>query len=246
MATDIAPELYAKIQADFKAGVNNNKGVQTIMRRILKGKATQADMTDLAERFGREASKALRGNILLSELPNQTLYWNIAERTIQPLLIEAYNNVNYYAVIQQDYADRAVGLSIRVVRGARPEARARQVMEMAVNSVTQEELRNALTDPAITAVRKFYDDFQMENAKLRDELGLETTVVRVYDGVGLKGGSEPCEWCISREGVYSCADAMDNGIFERHPGCGCTIEYHTSKGVDVQTDWTTNAWESRS
>lgn len=246
MATDIAPELYAKIQADFKAGVNNNKGVQTIMRRILKGKATQADMTDLAERLGREASKALRGNILLSELPNQTLYWNIAERTIQPLLIEAYNNVNYYAVIQQDYADRAVGLSIRVVRGARPEARARQVMEMAVNSVTQEELRNALTDPAITAVRKFYDDFQMENAKLRDELGLETTVVRVYDGVGLKGGSEPCEWCISREGVYSCADAMDNGIFERHPGCGCTIEYHTSKGVDVQTDWTTNAWESRS
>ena len=230
MATDIAPELYAKIQADFKAGVNNNKGVQTIMRRILKGKATQADMTDLAERFGREASKALRGNILLSELPNQTLYWNIAERTIQPLLIEAYNNVNYYAVIQQDYADRAVGLSIRVVRGARPEARARQVMEMAVNSVTQEELRNALTDPTITAVRKFYDDFQMENAKLRDELGLETTVVRVYDGVGLKGGSEPCEWCISREGVYSCADAMDNGVFERHPGCGCTIEYHTSKG----------------
>lgn len=246
MATDIAPELYEKIQADFKAGVNGNKGVQSIMRRVIKGKATQSDMTDLAERFGREASKALRGNILLSELPNQTLYWNIAERTIQLLLIEAYNNVNYYAVIQQDFADRAAGLSIRVVKGARPEERARQVMEMAVNSVTQEELRNALTDPTITAVRKFYDDFQMENAKLRDELGLETTVIRMYDGVGLKGGSEPCEWCISREGVYSCADAMDNGVFERHPGCGCTIEYHTSRGVDVQTDWRTNTWESRS
>lgn len=246
MATDIAPELYEKIQADFKSGVNGNKGVQSIMRRVIKGKASQGDMTDLAERFGREASKALRGNILLSELPNQTLYWNIAERTIQPLLIEAYNNVNYYAVIQQDFADRAAGLSIRVVKGARPEERARQVMEMAVNSVTQEELRNALTDPTITAVRKFYDDFQMENAKLRDELGLETTVVRVYDGVGLKGGAEPCEWCISREGVYSYADAVDNGVFERHPGCGCTIEYHTSRGVDVQTDWRTNTWESRS
>lgn len=245
MATDIAPELYEKIQADFKAGVNSNKGVQSIMRRILKGKATQADMTELAERFGEEASKALRGNLILSELPNQTLYWNIAERTIQPLLLEAYNNVNYYAVIQQDFADRDVGLSIRVVRGARPEDRARQVMEMAVNSVTQEELRNALTDPTITAVRKFYDDFQHENARLRDELGLETTVVRLYDGVGLKGGSEPCEWCISREGVYSYEDAVANGVFERHPGCGCTIEYHTSRGAQIQTDWTTNTWESR-
>lgn len=245
MATDIAPELFEKIQADFKAGVNGNQGVQRIMRKVLKGKATQTDMTDLAERFGREASKALRGNLLLSELPNQTLYWNIAERTIQPLLIEAYNNVNYYAVIQQDMADRAAGLSIRVVRGARPADRARQVMEMAVNSVTQEELRNALTDPTITAVRKYYDDFQKENARLRNELGLETTVVRVYDGVGLKGGKEPCEWCISREGVYSYEDAVANGVFERHPGCGCTIEYHTSKGVQTQTDWTTNTWESR-
>lgn len=245
MATDIAPELYEKIQADFKAGVNGNAGVQRVMKKVLKGKATQEDMSDLAERFGREASKALRGNLTLAEMPNQTLYWNIAERTIQPLLIEAYNNVNYYATIQQDFADRAAGLSIRVARGARPEDRARQVMEMAVNSVTQEELRNALTDPTITAVRKYYDDFQKENARLRNELGLETTVVRVYDGVGLKGGKEPCEWCISREGAYSYEDAVSNGVFERHPGCGCSIEYHTSRGVEVQTDWTTNTWESR-
>lgn len=245
MATDIAPELYEKIQTDFKAGVDGNAGVQRIMKRVLKGKATQADMSDLAERFGREASKALRGNLILAEMPNQTLYWNIAERTIQPLLIEAYNNVNYYATVQQDFADRAAGLSIKVVRGARPEDRARQVMEMAVNSVTQEELRNALTDPTITAVRKYYDDFQKENARLRNELGLETTVVRVYDGVGLKGGKEPCEWCISREGAYSYEDAVSNGVFERHPGCGCTIEYHTRRGVEVQTDWITNTWESR-
>ena len=87
---------------------------------------------------------------------------------------------------------------------------------------------------------------EKENARLRNELGLETTVVRVYDGVGLKGGKEPCEWCISREGVYSYEDAVANGVFERHPGCGCTIEYHTSKGVQTQTDWTTNTWESRS
>ena len=116
-------------------------------------------------------------------------------------------------------------------------------MQMAVDSITQDELNNALTDPTITAVQKYYDDFQRENAQLRAELGLETTVVRVYDGVGLKGGKEPCQWCMDREGVWTYDEAISNGVFERHPGCGCTIEYHTSKGTQRQTDWTTNTWE---
>lgn len=244
MSTDIAPEIYENIQADFKAGVNGNKTVQKAMRTIIRGKGSQKTMTTLAEQFGREASRALRGNLILSQLPNQTLYWNIAERTIQPLLIQAYKTVNYYATIQQDWSDKRAGLGVKILQGTNPVSRALTVMEMAVNSVTQDELRNALTDPTITAVRKYYDDFQAENMRLRNEMGLETTVVRVYDGVGLKGGKEPCEWCISREGVYSYEDAVANGVFERHPGCGCTIEYHTSAGSERQSDWTTNTWES--
>lgn len=246
MAVDIGPELYEKIQADFKSGVNMNVAIQKIMRKVAKGKANQSDMARLSEQLGKEASKALKWNMTLSEMPNETLYWNVAESTIQPLLIKAWENVNYYARIQQSFADKADKISVKITNGPNPIDRAKQVMNMAVNCVTQEELDNALTDPTITAVRKFYDDFQRENAKLRNELGLETTVVRVYDGVGLHDGKTPCEWCISREGAYSYRDAIDNGVFERHPGCGCLIEYHTSKGVDVQTDWTTNTWESRS
>lgn len=245
MAVDIGPELYEAIQADFKAGVNMNIGIQKIMKKVMNGKATQTDMSNLSNLFGREASKALKRSLVLAELPNETLYWNIAESTIQPLLVKAWENVNHYATIQQGFADEKSGIAIKITEGLNPTERARQVMNMAVNCATQEELDNALTDPTITAVRKFYDDFQKENMRLRNELGLETTVVRVYDGKGLHNGKTPCDWCISREGAYSYQDAVSNGVFERHPGCGCMIEYHTSKGVDVQTDWTTNTWESR-
>lgn len=233
MAVDIGPELYEKIQADFKSGVGMNVAIQKVMRKVANGKATQKDMAKLSELFGKEASKALKWNLTLSEMPNETLYWNIAESTIQPLLVRAWENVNAYAKIQQSFADKAAGVSVKIVNGINPIDRAKQVMNMAVNCITQDELDNALTDPTITAVRKFYDDFQKENARLRNELGLETTVVRVYDGVGLHNGKTPCEWCISRQGAYSYDDAVNNGVFERHPGCGCTIEYHTSKGVEV-------------
>lgn len=233
MATDIGPELYEAIQADFTTGVNSNSGIQKIMKKVVGGKATQTDMSKLSDLFGREASKALKRSLKLVDMPNNTLYWNIAESTIQPLLVRVWENVNYYAAAQQLFADKRDGLAIRIVKGTDPEERARQVMNMAVNSITQSELDNALTDPTITVARKFYDDFQQENARLRNDLGLETTVVRVYDDKGLHGGKDPCEWCIAREGAYSYEDAKANGVFERHPGCGCRIEYHTSKGVDV-------------
>ena len=181
MATDIGPELYEAIQADFTTGVNSNSGIQKIMKKVVGGKATQTDMSKLSDLFGREASKALKRSLKLVDMPNNTLYWNIAESTIQPLLVRVWENVNYYAAAQQLFADKRDGLAIRIVKGAGPEERARQVMNMAVNSITQGELDNALTDPTITVARKFYDDFQQENARLRNDLGLETTVVRVYD-----------------------------------------------------------------
>lgn len=231
--TDIAPELYAKIQADFKAGVNNNVDVQKFMQKVLKGKAKQIDMHELSRLLGVEASKALKANLVLKTLPDERLYWNIAEKTIQPLLIEAYKNVNAYAIIQQDFEDKRAGIGVEIVKGGRPENRAREVMEMAVNSLTQEELDNALTDPTITAVQKYYDDFQKENAKLRHDLGLKETVVRVYDGKGLKNGTEPCTWCLARAGVWDYETASKNEVFARHPGCGCTIEHHTEKAVII-------------
>lgn len=231
--TDIAPEIYAQIEADFKAGVNMDPGIVKIVKRVSAGKATQKDMATLSERLGVQASKALRKNLVAEALPDQRLYWNIAEKTILPLLVKVYETVNTEAMIAQSAYDKAARLRIGIAKGANPDGIIKSVMENAVSSSLKGELTTALDKPVVTAGRKFYDDFQKENARLRSGLGLETTVVRVYDGVGLHNRKTPCEYCIEREGVWSYEDANANGVFARHPGCGCTIEYHTVKGVEV-------------
>lgn len=77
---------------------------------------------------------------------------------------------------------------------------------------------------------KVVDDALSKNAEASSEVGLETLVTRQYDDVGLSGNRD-CEWCLSRvctDLPYEEAKAL--GAFQRHPGCGCTIEYVTAKG----------------
>lgn len=241
---DISTELYESIRKDFAVGVRDDPAITKLYQKIGKGKGTQKDMAALADRFGIQASKALKANLKLSDLPDETLYWNIADKTIKPLLHEAYDYINHYAALQLKGADVRSKINISILRGQDPSERIRQAMNMAVNSLTQPELDNALTDPVITSARKFYDDFQMRNAGFRESMGFRSVIVREYDGVGLHNGRDACEWCISRAGTYDYSTAKENGVFERHPGCGCSIVHFTERGTtNVQTDWTRNEWQ---
>ena len=83
-----------------------------------------------------------------------------------------------------------------------------------------------------------------ENVKFLDASGMKTTVTRVYSGKGLKDG--PCQWCLDREGTdVPVGEAEARGMFARHEGCGCQIDYKTEKGTQRQTDWTHNKWADK-
>lgn len=94
-----------------------------------------------------------------------------------------------------------------------------------------------------TLSRKVLDDNGKKNIHDASAAGLETRVVRSYDDVGLHDGKDECKWCKSREGDWSYREAVRNGVFERHPGCECTIDYVTSRGTQRQTNWRDNTWE---
>ena len=104
--------------------------------------------------------------------------------------------------------------------------------------MSEEEIKRVLE----TAIMKVADDNLKKNADTAENVGMEVTVTRRYDGVGLSGGRE-CKWCLSRCGEdMPYREAKDKGAFERHPGCGCEIDYITEKGIQRQTDWKTNTW----
>lgn len=238
---DIAPELYSEIQEKYTEAIRSDSKIADILKRAKAGKCTQADLRVLADRLGAHSSNALKQVLTVDRLPDGKMYWNIAEKTIKPTLEQMHGAVNAVASLEKRAEDMAHSVKLALKSGGDPSWRINEVMNFAANSVSQTELANALTDPVKTTVLDFLDDFEKTNAKIRSEAGIPQYVVREYDGVGLKAGE--CNWCMERAGTWSYEEAKDNGVFERHPGCGCTIEVVYEDGLDEkQTDWEHNNW----
>lgn len=240
---DISPELYNRIESKFKQLTYEHKAeLDKIVAKIRRGNGKQADVAKYANRLGEMASASLKQVLKLDELPNSTLYRNIAEKTIQPLLERTWQDVNNKAALQLRASDKVLSMNVGIETGFAPKQRIKAVIDMAIGQTTQEQLDNALTDPVVSTARKFYDDFLEKNADLRSRLGFEEIVVRKYDDKGLHGGKDPCQWCLQREGTWTIEEAHANGVFERHPGCNCSIEVITPSRTQAQTDWTHNEW----
>lgn len=82
----------------------------------------------------------------------------------------------------------------------------------------------------INQSNKVVDRTISTNAGAQSSAGLAVHITRRYDDVGLHGGKDPCQWCLKRAGEWTDYwDAYNAGCFERHPGCGCVIEYNVGK-----------------
>lgn len=92
--------------------------------------------------------------------------------------------------------------------------------------VTDDYMRNLVKNNALGVV----DDMIRINSEASENVGLYVHIVRRYDDVGLHNGKDVCQWCMEREGEWdNYQEALAAGAFERHPGCGCIIDYHVGK-----------------
>lgn len=241
MYEELTPELSRRIIELFRKNMAKLQS-QELETKIRRGLATQADISAYADKVGRAGSAAMKQVLRLEELPDATMYREIADQTITPVMEEMWGDVNNKAALQLRQMDRKNGMNVGIKTGFKPERRIKDVVSMVAGQTTQEAVDNALTDPVIATARKYYDDFMRENADLRNDLGFTQIVIRKYDDRGLHNGKDPCQWCLAREGTWSLYDAHMNGVFERHPGCNCMIEVISSAKTQVQTDWSTNTW----
>lgn len=98
-------------------------------------------------------------------------------------------------------------------------------------TVKGENLENLL----ILYAQQCVDRDMKANIELSTSLGYDIVIVRKYDHVGAhtnKIRPDPCKWCISRQGTKRFANYREcqyDEIWDRHPGCGCTIDYYNRK-----------------
>ena len=135
---DISQELYEDIRETFVKRKDADPYSRQVMKKIKDESATLEDCSLYARRLGEIASETLIDRLDEGKLPNGTLYWNIAEKTILPLMKLVHSMVNEAAMTIQQRIDAADGIGIKAEPGDFPEERAKALLQKIVDMSMKE------------------------------------------------------------------------------------------------------------
>lgn len=235
MAADIVPELNERIEASFDGYVMRDRQLSQISNRIRDGTATLKDAHSYAERLGEDLSKALVNTLTPDALPNGTLYYNIAQRTIIPGLQNNYRLVNDAAEVIQKAIDQKSKIGLGIVRADFPLERINGLIDkITQDTVPVDMVIRWLQEPIVNNSEAFADDFMRSNASFRSKAGLKATITRIAD-------PKCCDWCAALEGTYEYGKQPDD-IYRRHEFCRCVVTYQSEK--TSQNVWSKREWET--
>lgn len=232
---DVVPELLENIETEFKSISMADRTLATVSKRIRDGTATEIDGHKYAERLGKNASKALQMNLTAETLPDGKLYYNIATRTVIPVLENNQSLINEAAISIQKAKDVKTGIGLKSIAPKFPTERINGLIDkMTADDITLEDALVWIREPIVNNSEAFYDDFIRENMKFRSEAGLRSTITRIAE-------AKACEWCQNLEGTYEYGDFPDD-IYRRHEFCRCSLT--TTYKKTTQDVWSKRSWES--
>lgn len=193
----------------------------------IKDIAVKAATYNDAQNYSTKTAEALL-DVLKRYVDVTTLTQDEALELFPVVLERNYVEVARICANVQQKINKSAGLGLKALEPdfnlGKAQGLATAITDM--EEVTDDYIRNLV----INNSRSIVDDTIRINAEAEANMGLVVHITRRYDDVGLHGGKDVCQWCLDREGEWdSYQDAYAAGVFERHPGCGCVIDYHVGK-----------------
>lgn len=136
--TDIVPELNNRIESSFNSRMAMDPVIRSFRKKLEKEDATAEDVSRYSRHVGECASAALIDVLKEENLPNGTLYLNIAERTIKPIFVKAYQLINEAAIKVQTVEDKKHGIGLKPIMAEFPEARVNALIIKLVNTLAEQ------------------------------------------------------------------------------------------------------------
>lgn len=218
MATDIVPELLEKIQRDFNTTIRNNKKLLTIHEMIEAGTATYKQAYEYAQEVGEALAKSFEAHINSEVLPDGHMYFNIADRILNPTLQTNHIIVAAVSAEIQELLNRQAGLGLMGIEAPLNQHRIKSIIERVVAEETFDDVEWMLAEPIVNFTQSVVDDTIQVNAEFQYESGLHPKIIRYAQG------AETCEWCKNLVGTYKYPDVPED-VYKRHDRCDCVVEY---------------------
>lgn len=228
--------MLEKIKADFSSEYKSNSDIKSILEKVSKGTANLIDVEKYSRTLGNILSQSLKKFVTPDSLPDERFYYNIAQTIFEPMLKDNYEFVNDLASQVQKSIDSKAKIQLNPQKAIYPIERINQVIN-AVSDVKAEweTIQRRLDSPVCTVTESFYDDYVKENAKFRNDSGLNCYITRT-------ASANCCKWCSSLAGRYAYSDAPPD-VYRRHDNCTCTVTFENGK--TRQDVWSKKTWEAK-
>lgn len=236
---DVAPGLLEALQVAFVEYANDDPKLKTLLEKIEGGEATYDDVMAYASEVGLCLEQAFTATINDDVLPDSKMYYNIAQRLIEPMLSQNHELVSEQCVILQNNLNRKAGLGLKAVAPTYNSEKVNGIISYISNAEKYSQREKSFLDSLSTYTRSVVDDSVKSNAEFHYQSGLSPKIVRRTDG-------SCCEWCSKIAGVYEYAKVRNahNDVFRRHANCQCTVEYDPGNGSKRVQDVWSKKWSS--
>lgn len=219
---DIVPELLKTIQTQFEKKTYKSQKLKKALLRLDGQKATYADANDFAVGIGEILAEVLGVTIKTEVLPDGRMYFNIAERILNPTLQNNYDLVSEFTTEVQTALNESAGIGLKAQTPALNQDRIDNLIERVSGAVDFEEIKWMLQEPIINFTQSVVDDAIKANVDFHSDAGLNPTIKRTAVG-------KACDWCKNVAGTYKYGSEPKD-IYKRHERCRCIVDYDPKDG----------------
>lgn len=222
MDKDIVPALLESIEQEFNRRTYKSDTLKEAVTRLRNKKATYLDANGFAIEVGEILSDILQTKITADVLPDGKMYFNIAERILNPTMKKNYDLIANFVVDVQTVLNHHAGLRLK---GQIPELNQNRI-DGFVNRLSSESDFEAskwlLGDSVVNFSQSVVDDGIKANAEFHAKAGLQPKITRRVVG-------HACDWCKNLAGTYNYSETPTD-IYRRHERCRCTVDYVPGDG----------------
>lgn len=219
---DIVPELLEKIRKEFHENFSKSEKIKALEAKVRDGTATYIEAQRYAEETGNILAQVFKKHITEEALPDGRMYYNIAQRILQPTLGENHKLITDITTQVQNALNKKAGLGIKAIVPELNQDRVDGLVNHLDHAETFEEVARTLDEPIKQHAMSVVSDAIEANAKFQHDAGLQPKIVR-------KAESKCCEWCSGLAKTYLYPDEVPKDVYRRHDRCRCTVDYVVGK-----------------
>lgn len=209
------------IENEFDNKTYNSDVLKKAIQALKDKKATYKDANEFAIEVGEILAEVLGKNITADILPDGKMYYNIADRIINPTMSKNHELVSGYAADVQTELNHNAGLKMKGKKAELNQSRIDGIIERLSTEDDFDKIKWIINEPIKNFSQAIVDDTVRSNIEFQAKAGLKPKIIR-------KAGN-CCDWCKAVVGTYTYPDVPED-VYRRHRYCRCTVEYHPGDG----------------